>query len=250
MNRIVLKSIAVAALVLVSAAVMAQDGGGRQGGGRRGGFGQGRGGVQTGAMLLFRNDVQADLQLTDEQKTKLTALRPARGQGAGGRRNGGAGAGGTAAGGNGGAGATGGAGAGGGQAGAEARRAEMQKQVAEILTPDQAKRLKEIGIQIAGVQAVVDPAVQKDLGLDTAQLDKIKGIQSKYQEAMTSVRQRMRSQEIDREKATEAMKTNNDTLKAEIEKVLTPAQAEKLKTLGGKPFKAEEQTRRGGGGRG
>lgn len=243
MKRIVIKSIAIAALVFVSVAAMAQDGGGRQGGGRRGGgfgFGQGRGGPQTGAMLLFRNDVQADLQLTDDQKTKLGELRPARGAG---RRNGGGG--GAGAGGNG-----GGAGAnGGGREAAEARRAEMQKKVAEILTPEQSKRLKEIGIQLAGVQAVVDPEVQKDLGLDTAQLDKIKSIQSKYQEAMTSVRQRMRNQEIDREKAMEAMKTNNDTLKSEIEKVLTPAQSEKLKTLGGKPFKAEEQTRRGGGGR-
>jgi hypothetical protein len=220
MIKLNLKWLAVGALVLGSVAAMAQDGGGRrQRGGQRG--------QQGGGQVLFRNDVQTDLQLTDAQKTKLTEYRQSM-RGQGGRR---------------------GQGGGGGQGGGfnreemAARRAEQEKKLAEILTPEQVKRLKEIQIQLAGAQAIVQPDVQKELGLDAAQTKKIEDLQKGFRDANQSVQERMRSNEIDRQKAMEARRTNTEALRTELQKVLTAAQAEKLKTLGGKPFKADEQGR-------
>jgi hypothetical protein len=51
--------------------------------------------------------------------------------------------------------------------------------------------------------------------------------------------QKMRDQEITREDFTAAMTKNNDTMKEELGKILTSAQADKLKTMGGKPFTAD-----------
>lgn len=185
-------------------------------------------GPQYGIQLLLRSDVQADLKITDEQKTKIEAARPQRGQG----RQGGGG------------GAPGAPGAGGGQPDAAtmaARRAEQEKVVNDILTPDQQKRLKEIAIQLAGTQAIVSPEVQKDLGFTEDQKKKITDLQKTYQEASQSLREKMRNQELDRQQAMEAFTKNTDTLKAELAKILTPEQSEKLKTLGGAPFKADTQ---------
>jgi hypothetical protein len=223
MVKLNLKWLAVGVLVLGSVAAMAQDGGGRR---QRGGGQRGQG--QQGGQVVFRSDVQADLQLTDEQKTKLTEYRTSmrgnrqRGQGGGGGNGGGQGA---------------------NREEMLARRAEQQKKLAEILTPEQVKRLKEIQIQMAGPQAVLDAEVQKELGLDAAQVKKIEDLQKTFREANQAVQQRVRSQEIDREKAAEARKTNNEALKTEITKILTAAQQEKLKTLGGKPFKADADRR-------
>lgn len=220
--------LAVGALVVASVAAMAQDGGGRrQRGGGQGGFQ--RGGQQGGAQVLFRSDVQTDLGLTDEQKTKLSELRPQRGNRQRGQGGG--------QGGNGG----GQRGQGANREEMAARRAEQQKKIAEILTPEQVKRLKEIQIQLAGPQAILDPEVQKELALDATQTKKVDDLQKGFREANQSVQEKLRNQEIDRTKAAEARKTNNDALKTELQKVLTSAQAEKLKTLGGKPFKADAE---------
>ncbi|MGV3616779.1 MAG: hypothetical protein ACO1SV_15740 [Fimbriimonas sp.] len=211
-----LKWLAVGVLVLGSVAAMAQDGGGRQ---RRGGggFGQ-RGGQQGGGQILYRAEVQTELGLSDEQKTKLTELRQSQ---RGNRQRGG----------------------GGNREEMQARRAEQQKKLAEILTPDQVKRLKEIQLQLAGPQAIANSETQKELGLDAAQIKKIEDLQKTYREAMQSVREKTRNGDLDREKAAAAQKTNNDALRAELQKVLTAAQAEKLKSMGGKPFKLSETGR-------
>lgn len=227
MVKLNLKWLAVGVLVLGSVAAMAQDGGGRRQRGQGGQRGQG----QQGGQVVFRTDVQADLQLTDEQKTKLTEYRTSM---RGNRQRGQGGGGGNGGGGNGG-------GQGANREEMLARRAEQQKKLAEILTPEQVKRLKEIQIQMAGPQAVLEADVQKELGLDAAQVKKVEDVQKTFREANQAVQQRVRSQEIDREKAAEARKTNNEALKTEITKILTAAQQEKLKALGGKPFKADAE---------
>lgn len=226
MIKLNLKWLAVGVLVLGSVAAMAQDGGGRR---QRGG--QGQRGQQGGGQVLFRTDVQTDLQLTDEQKTKLTEYRQSM-RGQGGRRG---------QGGNGGNGGNGGGGF--NREEMAVRRAEQEKKLAEILTPEQVKRLKEIQIQLAGAQAIVQPEIQKELGLDATQTKKIEDLQKGFRDANQSVQERARNNEIDRQKAMEARRNNTEALKTELQKVLTAAQAEKLKTLGGKPFKADEQGR-------
>ncbi|WP_144240982.1 hypothetical protein [Fimbriimonas ginsengisoli] len=245
-SRVLAVALCAAALV---GTCLAQGGGGQRG--NRQGRGA-RNGPPSLTQLALRSDVQADLAVTDDQKTKLAELRPQRGN----RANGGAGAGGGAgAVGGGGAGVGGGAVGGGGQRGNRApvdpavlaeRRAAEKKALEAVLNADQMKRLEEIRIQVAGDQAILDPEVQKTLSFTDDQKAKVKEVQDKYRSAMTTMREKMQNGDLDRQGMQEAMKTNNKVLGEELHKILTPAQADQLKTLGGKPFKADAPTGRGG----
>jgi len=219
-------------------------GGGRRGGQGRGGFGQ-RGGNNFGELqLALRKDVQTDLAVTDDQKTKLddynTKQREARRAAGGGGRG---------AGGN-----------GGGQVDPaelqkrrDEQRAQTHKDLAAILNDGQMKRLGEISIQLRGNRAILDADVQKTLGLSSDQTAKIKDLQDKQTEANRAIGEKMRNQEISQDDARKSMETNNKTMDTELGKILTADQAAKLKDMGGKPFKAdpaEAAGRRGGGGGG
>ena len=204
-------------LVLLTCCALAQ-GGGRQGRGMRGG-----GGIMG---LLRRSDVQADLQLSDDQKSKLEQLRT---QAQGNRPR--------------------------GQGGTPPTQEEMsafraqaeaaQKQAEAILTPEQTHRLHEIQIQTEGDRAVLLPEVQSALGLSEEQKAHLKEINTTYRAASQSIREKQQSQEIDRTTARADMQKNTQVLTDEIHKVLTPAQLDKLKALGGKPF-VSTQPQRGG----
>jgi hypothetical protein len=221
---------AVCAIVTSVALAAAQGGGGGRGFGQRGGFGGGM--DPTGLNLLRRADVQRDLALTDDQKTKIQALQESmRGQGFGGRGGGGGGG-------------------GGGNFDREAMRAEMEKRnaetkakIAEILKPEQVTRLGEIRIQLAGNRAILDADVQKALGLSEEQKSKINDLNNKVQEAMRSLFQQMQDGSMTREQLQESMSKNNETLNTELGKVLTAEQAAKLKAMGGKEFKADPPQR-------
>jgi hypothetical protein len=242
----------VAALVACVALASAQDNGGQQR--RGGGFGQrgfgqmGRGG-QNGLSLAMRKDVQTDLALTEDQKKKLTDLntknREARRADGGGRRQRG----------------QGGAGSAGGQTTVDReamqkrmqeQREQQQKDLAAILTADQVKRLAEISLQLRGNDAILDEKVQKDLGITTEQKQKIEDLQKKQREANQGLMEKMRNNEIPQEDARKTLQANQKAFQEELGKVLTADQAGKLKTMQGKPFKADpnENIRRGGGGGG
>lgn len=241
MNRIMgfSKIIAACAILTCTMNAAAQGGGGGGGGQGRGGFGQ-RGGFQdaTGLNLLRRADVQRDLNITEDQKTKITALQEEyRGFG-GGRGAGGGGGGGV------------GGGGGGGnidpQAAREAaakRNAEITEKLGKILSADQMKRLKEVRIQIAGNGAITMADVQKELGITDAQKAKIQDLQTKQREANMS----LRDQGLSREDMMAAFQKNQEALMAEFGKLLTEEQAKKLKEMGGKPFKADPPPGGGGG---
>lgn len=245
LSRILAVTVCAAALV---GSALAQDGGGQgqRGNRQRGGFG--RNGQASLTQLALRSDVQTDLGVNDDQKSKLTELRPQRGQG---RRNGGNGGGNDANGnGNGGNGRNGGRRQGGGGFNADPaaiaeRRAAEKKTLEAILNADQMKRLEEIRIQLSGDQAIVDPEIQKQLGFSDDQVRKVKDLQEKFQSAMRTMREKMQNGDLDRQGMMDAMQTNTKVLREELHKIPTSAQADKLKSMGGKPFKADEQ--RGGG---
>ena len=237
-------------LIIISALsvsiALAQGGGGGGRGQGRGGFGGQRGGGANYELnLLNRKDVQKDLGLTDDQVTKvedyITKSRPQRGAG------GGAGGGGNGGGGNRG---NGGGGAGGGQMTEEQRAAfakaaaerkeKTRKELLDIISETQLKRVDEINLQIQGNLAVMSADVQKSLGLSTDQVDKIKDLQKKQGEATQALMQKMRDQELTREDFMAANTKNNDTMKVELGKILTSDQAAKLKAMQGKPFTADE----------
>src|SRR5947209_7248015 len=138
-----------AALALV--ATMALAGGALA---QRGGFGFGRGGG--GANMLRTPEVQAELKLTDEQKTKVTDLlaklreqRQSQGQDF--------------------------------QSLSQeerqklqaTRRAEEDKQLADVLNADQMKRYHQLVLQQQGMTAVLDKTVADQLKLTDDQKTKI-----------------------------------------------------------------------------
>lgn len=222
LGLLMVKKVLVLLLVGASVISMAQNGGGR--GGRQGGFARNNNSL---IGLLNRDDVKAELKVSDDQKSKLDALRPARGQGG--------------AGGGGGARGNGG-GAGGGNFDPEAMRklqAEREKTTLEVLTSDQVKRLRELFVQRVGARAVLREDFQAELKVTADQKTKIEALQKTQQEANQSVMEKVRSGEIERTAVQDIMKKNETALIEELNKILTAEQKAKMKTLEGAPFKFE-----------
>ncbi len=205
-----------------------------------GAFAQGRGGgmMRMGGgdptMLLRRGDVQKDLGLTDDQKTKLTSIQDkARADMQAFFQ----------------------ANSGGGERPdfeklrpqMEKMRSDIKKQVDEILTPDQVKRLGEISIQLGGNRAVLRKEVQEQLGLTAEQREKLKDLQSKEQAAMQELRDKVQNGDVTREQMRTLRTKNGKIMDDMIGKILNDDQRSKLKALGGKPFEAEKQEDSGGG---
>lgn len=232
-----LRSILVVAMVGVIAVANAQGGGGGQGG--RGGFQRGRGDSMTG--LLRRAEVQTELKLTDDQKTKLNLTGGNNGGGGGAGAGGGQGRG-NGGGGGGGNGGGAGAGGGGGQgqfdpAAARKRTEDAEKNVFGVLDATQGARLKGLYIQRTNNRAALSPTIAKDLGITEDQQKKIDDLQAKQREAMQSVMEKMRNGEIERDQIQDIMTKNTKALDDEIGKILTDDQKGKLKTMRGADFK-------------
>jgi len=211
-----LKNFFVISLVVLVAVASAQNRQGRQGG------------RQNNNMigLLQRSDVQSELKLSDDQKSKLEAMRPARGQG--GNRGGGNGGGGNG---------------GGGQRPAQdpeamaKAAAEREKTTLEVLSPEQTKRLLELYIQRVGSRAVIRADVQEALKINSTQKEKIADLQKNQREANQAVMEKVRNGEIERTAVADIQKKNDSILQDELNKILTAEQREKLKSMGGAPFK-------------
>ena len=242
---------AIVSFAALMAVAMAQPGGGGQGGGQgrgqgqgggrgQGGFGQ-RGGMMgmqdpSGINLVGRKDVQKDLKLSEDDVKKIDAILAAQREEMQAQMEN--------------------MRSGGGfdrdamQAAMQKMQAETKKKLEAVLKPEHFKRLKEIAIQLAGNRALMWEDVQKALKLDAEQIAKIKELNTKMQEANNAIREKMRNEELDREAAMAAMQKNNETLNAELAKILKPEQADAFKAMGGEPFKAEQQPGRGPGGGG
>lgn len=180
-------------------------------------------------MLLGREDVQAELKLDDDQKGKLDAQR------AGARdkfrqaftemRSA-------------------------GEGGEDAQKTiqtkmmalfeDMAKDALAILTEPQKKRLQELYVQSSGPLAVTQPDLAKEIGLTEAQKAKIDDLERMQGEATQNLWEQVNNQEIDRDEAMERMQKNSKIMETEVGKVLTPAQRDKLKVLGGAPFEFKD----------
>lgn len=202
-----------------------QFGGGMQG---MGGFGAGP------SNLAARPDVQTELKLTADQKSKVQAIsdkmreeRRAAFQGGGG---------------------------GGGGQDMQARMAEMQKmsakydaEVLAVLTPEQTTRIKQLAVQMAGANYPMGEEGQKALGVTSDQQSKLRALQDKQREAMAALFERMRNQELDFASMNTEREKMDKIMAEEVGKILTAEQKAKWEELKGKPF-AFQQQRRGGGG--
>jgi Spy/CpxP family protein refolding chaperone len=182
---------------------------------QRGGFGR----MGGGANLLRRPEVQAELKLTDDQKTKVNDMLAKLREDMQGRiqdlRD----------------------------ASPEERQkimAEMQadqtKRVNAILNTDQQKRFKEISLQQQGYSALAMPDVQADLKLTDDQKSKIKEILQHQGEAQREIFQNAQG---DREAARSKMEALRKETDDKIAALLTDDQKNQWKAMLGTPFKLE-----------
>jgi Spy/CpxP family protein refolding chaperone len=116
---------------------------------------------------------------------------------------------------------------------------KAEKQMAEILKPEQLARLKEIGLQAAGPAALLKPEVAKDLGLSDEQRDNVKKIfgeaREQRQKLLASMRdlepeERMQKMGETREKMNQIQKETGE----KAMKVLTAEQRDKFEKMKGK----------------
>ena len=181
-----------------------------------GGFG-GRGGGGIGALLTIA-EVQKELNITDDQKTKL---REAIG-GGGGRGD-----------------------------FQNLSREEIAKRVEEaakkveetvktVLDSKQQERLAELRIQREGAAALARAEIAEKIGLAQEQKDKIKKAQEEAASARANFPGRDASQE-ERTKAMEEARKAREKVNAEIMAVLSPQQKEAFEKLQGAKFEFPAQ---------
>lgn len=244
MRRLGMRVVVCAAVCLaVATSAMAQgQGQGRGGRGGRGGFGGGFGGGAFGLSLsriVSIEKVQKELKISDEQKTKLDAIRAEARQGGGG----------------------GAGGFGNFQNMSEEERTkffeEMRKQgeernkkVEAVLDADQNKRAKEILLQARGNSALADPEVAKQLALTEDQVASVKTIGEESGKQMRELFQPGGDRDEQRKKMEELRKNTDE----EYLNVLTDEQKAKFAALKGAKFELDPADLRGGfggpGGRG
>jgi hypothetical protein len=114
-----------------------------------------------------------------------------------------------------------------------------EKEVAEILKPEQLKRLKQITLQQRGVQAVAQPEVAEALGLSSEQKEKLKTIQADAQKEMREIRQSLQGGGGNREEAQKKMAELRKAAEEKVADVLTADQKAKWKEMLGEHFKGE-----------
>ena len=225
-----------AVCLLVGSLALAQGQEGRRG---RGGFGGGFGQMGT-AQLLGNEQVQKELQLTDDQTAKIkeitAALRPQRGAGGGANFR---------------------------EMTDEQRqafRAEIRKKSEEagqkataLLTADQNTRLKQIELWVQGAGGLTENAdVAKQLGLTDDQKGALKTILEESRKKSQELRAGMRNADQDERTRIQGqlaeLRTNTDT---ECLAVLTDDQKSQFAKLKGPKFELDRSALGGGrGGRG
>ncbi len=196
--------------------------------------GGGRGGMQAmrgagGLMMLRSPDVQKDLKITDEQKTKLEdAVKKEtekRQEQMASMKDGGFDKDKMQA--------------------AFKEMAEMaDKTIKDILNADQQKRLKQITWQQAGSAAFADKDVESGLKLTDEQKDKIKGINDEMREDVQNIARE--SQGNREEMQTKIVALRKETME-KAEGVLTADQKKSFSTMLGAKFEGKIEMGMGGG---
>lgn len=241
---------ALVATIAVAASALAQ-GGGRGPGGPGGQRGFQMGGMMNSeSMLLMREDVQKDIKLTPEQKTKLEAIRTemqekmrsqfqfGRGGDGGGTGNG----------------QTGVRGGDGGTIDVQAIQKQMETMQKEsnekakaVLTPEQWARLGQIRVQLGGPRLLLEDEMAKKLGLKAMQKLSITELLDKQSAANQQIFMKMREEGANREALQAEIRKNDEIMRAEVDKVLTEEQRATLKGLEGAKFVADPNQNTFGG---
>ncbi len=233
--------IAFGALVSMAAVAVAQPPGGR--GGLRG---RTIAGGMGGLGLLRMEQVQKELSLSEQQKTKLQELAEKTREEARERFSGAR------------------------DLSQEERRKrfedmreemqeraeKLQKQITEILKPEQVKRLRQIELQQQGPAALMRPVVAETVGLTDEQKEKLQQIASDTREKMRGIFEEMRGGDRERRgerggEVREKMQQIRQEGEKEAMAILKPEQKQKLGEMMGEPFELDRSQfapRRGRGG--
>lgn len=208
------------ALTLIAGAAMAQPPGGGQRGQRAPGV-LGFGRAMSATQLLRVEKVQKELELTDDQKAQLDKLNEEMRakmreafQGGGQDRE-----------------------------AARERMQAMQKEIdaglEKILLPNQLKRLKEIRLQVAGINAaLMDEEVRKELNVSEEQVQKIRDAVQKVMEEMRGQRPQQ-GERPDPAQMRERMQQMRQKMQEATMSVLTPEQKEKWEKMCGEKFEID-----------
>jgi hypothetical protein len=133
---------------------------------------------------------------------------------------------------------------------AEERAQQEREKLAEILLPNQLKRLNQIYVQVAGTAALNDADIAKELGITDEQREKMATVRIENAEAMRAQFAEFRDLEPEqrRAKVEELRKQGDEKLLA----VLNDEQKKKFEEMKGEKFDLPEGALRGGfgGGRG
>src|SRR5205807_2478489 len=112
--------------------------------------------------------------------------------------------------------------------------ANINKELDNILTPAQGKRLRQLEIQQRGPSALFAPEVRKNLDLSAEQ---IKDISAALRNQFQKLGAALKDLKGDREALAKKMAELNKAALEDAVKVLTPAQQGKWKELAGEPYK-------------
>ena len=123
---------------------------------------------------------------------------------------------------------------------------KMDESVAEILKPEQVKRLREISLQEQGIRALADPDIENELKMTEEQKQKIKGI---FKETMKQRMELVSTGGGNSEEAKKKMADLRKSMEEKMQNVLTAEQKAKWKELTGEPFKGEIHFEPAGGSR-
>jgi len=251
-----MKRILTFTLLAVVATSMAQQGPG-QGGGQRRIMGGGMG-DQMVATLLMRPDVQTELGITAEQRTKLVEMFQSMGRGPGGP-GGQGGQGGQQGGGQAGPGQGQGGQQGGPRGGGFGQMnpgmmAEQEAKIKEILTPTQWERLWELYVQRNNFRVILRPDFQEKLGLTDMQKAQVNTAREEQAEAMRTMMQEMRDggggqgDPQAMQAMMQKMQEMNQAYDAKLGEILTAEQKAKIEEMKGEKFEFQQMGPSGRGG--
>ncbi len=121
--------------------------------------------------------------------------------------------------------------------------AESKKVMAEILKPEQAKRLDQISLQQQGFQAYANAEIQKKLNFTDEQKNKVKDMTEESMKAMAEARDEFQG---DREGMMKKMTEMRAEMTKKAADLLTDDQKKTWKEMVGEPFAIVREPRPGG----
>ncbi len=126
----------------------------------------------------------------------------------------------------------------------ESLNAEVEKELAKILNEQQLKRLRQISLQVEGLAALGRPSIAKEVGITEEQQAKIREILREAAEKRRAIFQQ--GPTGDPQARFQEMQKIRQWVDEQIEKLLTERQKKRWRELIGEPFKFEFQPFGGG----